>query len=100
MFFDKLWVRIKGELLSLKEDDSVTEDLRTRAGRLLDHVQERVPVDDQIPAHARDKEMVGRKRRELAGIEEKWRELVEERDHQKDSHKDDRTLPPNPRKLG
>lgn len=110
MFFGKLWVRIKGELLALKEDDSVTEDLRARAGRLLDHVQERVTgaqerdrvtgVSDGEPSAEAHGEATRRTRAELADIEEQWRKMADERDRQKNSDRNDQPLPPNPRQLG
>jgi hypothetical protein len=109
MFFDKLWVRIRGELLALQEDNSVTDDLKAKAGRLLDRVQERVTrgedagqynTRDREGAHTRHDEAPERKRKDLAALEEQWRKIAEERDRQKDSYEDHKPLPPNPRELG
>ncbi len=110
MFIDKLWVRIKGELLTLKEDLSVTEDLRTKAGRLLDHVQERViggypdPTvidhESQAPPSVGQEKVSERTRRDLADIEQEWQELAKERDRQKGTDEETKSPPPNPRRLG
>lgn len=109
MFFDKLWIRIKGELLALKEDDSVTEDLRAKAGKLLDHVQERVKGAQESLGHApidsnrergRAEIRSQAEQRDLADIEEEWRKLAKDRDRQKKSAKEEKPLAPNPRQLG
>ena len=42
MLLDKLWVRIKGEFLSLKEDVSAGEDLKEKAELLLRKLEERM----------------------------------------------------------
>jgi hypothetical protein len=109
MFFDKLWLRIRGELLALQEDGFVTKDLKAKAGRLLDRVQEHGTGDehagqsttrDREGAPSRHDEASERKRKEMAGLEEQWRKIVEERDRQKGPDKDSKPLPPNPRELG
>jgi hypothetical protein len=98
MFVDKLWVRIKGELLALKEDLSVTEDLRTKAGRLLDRIQERVSGGypdptitdqaDRASPHTRSDEAPPRARSDLAGVEQEWQGIAKDRDRQKASDRE------------
>jgi hypothetical protein len=110
MFIDKLWIRIKGELLTLKEDLAVTEDLRTKAGRLLDHVQERVikghaypraaDREDPVPPRGGSEEVSRRTRMNLADIEQEWQEIAKERDRQKGLDEETNSPPPNPRRLG
>jgi len=110
MFIEKLWVRIKGELLALTEDLSATQELRAKAGRLLDRIQERVAggfPDPTMPSRkdqgtglTRVKEVPDETRREMAGIEEEWRDIANERDHQKEAGQEGAAPAPNPRRLG
>ncbi|MFH1113428.1 MAG: hypothetical protein V1792_05860 [Pseudomonadota bacterium] len=46
MFLDKLWLRIRGELLTLKEDFTAGDDIRDRAANLLDRLEHRISGED------------------------------------------------------
>jgi hypothetical protein len=109
MFLDKLWVRIRGELLSLREDASAGDDLRARAYELLERMQDhslragrdepavdegllRIPKEASHPEHPRS--------RSLADLERDWQELMRQRDKQKARPAEPGMPSPNPRRLG
>lgn len=107
MFFDKLLVRIRGELLSLQEDLSAEEDLRGRAELLLRKLEERVRGTEENSADRRaESQSTGRVREKgtswedlPADLRQEWEELLRKREEKKVTPVDD-AVPPNPRQLG
>jgi len=115
MVIDKLWLRIKGELLTLRDDLSEGENLRARAERLLQKLDEQfrqAPKEPGASAEAdaeRDREQYAPETsveagkagtRSLEEIEEEWRELVRLRNGTKAKPSPPEQSGPNPRKLG
>lgn len=107
MFFDKLFVRIKGELLSLKEDLSAEEDLRGRAEVLLRRLEGK---PGGIEENATDERNAGSAASELyknetsgtdvpADLRKEWEDLMRRREEKK-TKSDGNPPPPNPRELG
>ena len=116
MFLDKLWLRIRGEILTLKEDFSSGEDLRERAADLLDRLEHHVSGRDDIHP-GRDSGIASRansgrddagSRRDatdpyLKDLQRELDELKAQRNQRIESVEDpeeSEPLPPNPRKLG
>ena len=115
MVIDKLWLRIKGELLNLKDDLSEGENLRARAERLLQKLDEQLrpaQLESKTPSEANvqqdrersepeaAKEVGETAPRSLQEIEAEWRELVRLRNETKAKPSDPESPWPNPRKLG
>lgn len=126
MFLDKLWLRIKGELLTLKEDISESGDLRERAERLLQRMEERLNRSGVMPsresgiAHRSsglpgkgelDSDHPGSETRHFEDaespelstfpeIEREWEELMRRRKQKPASGQEEESPPPNPRTLG
>jgi hypothetical protein len=113
MVIDKLWLRIKGELLTLKDDLSEGENLRARAERLLDKLEEQfkpAPTEPEASVEANaNRELhspeapvaVGKTaQRSIQELEEEWRELVRLRNETKAKPSPSEPPSPNPRKLG
>jgi hypothetical protein len=111
MFLDKLWLRIRGELLTLKEDFSSGDDLRERAANLLEKLEHRISGEDidyratgsgvdsghsQRGAHT-----VGRSDPpSLEDLEKEWDDLKKQRDASSADSEESGPPPPNPRELG
>jgi hypothetical protein len=109
MFLDKLWVRIKGELLSLREDATAGDDLRAKAAELLDRLQDVDPragrvepsVEGMVRADQTGTPQPEQPRnRSLAELESAWQKLMRQRDEQKARSMEPPTPTPNPRRLG
>lgn len=118
MFFDKLWVRIKGDLLIMKDDLAAGENLRERAtillGRLEDLLRNKESEGEdgaQEESHAEESsqgEMEstgtlaarGRSDTALQNIRHEWEELVTLREGRQENSRDAQVPPPNPRRLG
>jgi hypothetical protein len=108
MLFDKLWVRIKGELLTLGEDFPGAQEIREKGERLLQKLErqwEELKKVKEEPgsgnAEAQDhsaKEVQTETSRQ--NIEREWDELMKLRDEEKRDSGNSEVTPPNPRILG
>lgn len=107
MFLDKLWMRIKGELLNLQDDISAGDDLRDKAAILLDKLERGLglseiaaPSDypESLRTAHRNTEAI--QETSLAAIEQEWRELMRQKEEKKTATDEPEELPPNPRILG
>jgi DNA repair exonuclease SbcCD nuclease subunit len=123
MFLEKLWLRIRGELLLLKEDLTGEGALRERAEDFLQKLERRLSADD-VPDEARsdplarldavkrkmeearskvrDREHTTEKtdRPSLDELERAWEELKKLREDKRRLSTEGNEPPPNPRKLG
>jgi hypothetical protein len=123
MFLDKLWLRIRGELLVLKEDLAGEGTLRERAEDFLDKLERRLSADDS-PAEVRSdpvtrldamKRKIDEARAEgrdlehatestdrpsLDELERAWEELKKLREEKRRVSPEQGEPPPNPRRLG
>ena len=111
MFLDKLWLRIRGELLTLKEDFSSEEDLRARAADLLNKLEDRVSgrhVKPRTDGRERDSQerlghVVNPVKPEMQSMEDlqsEWEDLKRRRDGSTGKVEEPEPPPPNPRELG
>jgi hypothetical protein len=121
MLLDKLWLRIKGEFLLLKEDMASGDDLREKAETFLDKLEgllgapesrenRESRVEDALKKmeEAREKSETELRRDRtqgaasptLAELEKAWEELSRLRQEKKQGQTDEAPPPPNPRKLG
>lgn len=122
IMLDKLWVRLKGELLLLKEEIFSDDDVRDKAETLVDKLERRFGSEDPDPAGRRDlSERVEKLRRRLGrGSDEASKGRREDADLPSDRELEDaleelkrrreqkrakggsssQALPPNPRQLG
>jgi len=111
MFLDKLWLRIKGELIILREDLSAGADIREKAAILLDKLEQRLnlpdlgsPRSDEEQRASRSVEQAseseGKSSSSLDDIQREWQELAKQKDEPKISDDEDQHPPPNPRTLG
>jgi hypothetical protein len=118
MFFDKLWVRIKGDLLTMKDDVAAGAHLRAKAAVLLAKLEEllahkeseigegtpKSPHAGETAASKLDSRTDGvtedAKHAELQDLRREWEKLQELRDERHEESKDSDIPPPNPRKLG
>ncbi len=111
MFLDKLWLRIRGELLTLKEDLSAGDDLRERAAKLLDKLEHSISGDDLIDRATGTRVDSRRSRNstdipgrsDLPSLEDLERELdylKQQRDASSSDSEESEPPPPNPRELG
>jgi DNA repair exonuclease SbcCD nuclease subunit len=123
MFLEKLWLRIRGELLLLKEDLTGEGALRERAEDVLQKLERRLSAED-VPDEARSDPLtrldaVKRKMEEarskvrdherttektdrpsLDELERAWDELKKLRDDKRRLSPEGKEPPPSPRKLG
>lgn len=107
MFFDKLLVRIRGELLTLREDLAAEEDLRGRAELLLRRLEERLGGSEVNPAGQASDRLSNGPEHETnpvrtgvpADLKKEWEDLMK-RKAEKKVHPGDDAPPPNPRELG
>ncbi len=118
---DKLWVRLKGELLLLKEEIFSDDDVREKAETLVEKLERRFGTEDPDPAGRRAlsdrveklRRQLGRasdestvERREDADLpsdrelEEALEEVKRRREQKRAKGSSSEALPPNPRKLG
>ncbi len=115
MLLDKLWVRIKGEILTLKED-LTNSDLRTDAESFLEKIERRIgfeksqtdnqdlsarvdKVADKIKKASKHEDLIPRST-DKATIEE-LREALDRLESKKQQSKNKTAdLEPNPRVLG
>jgi len=118
MYFDKLWVRIKGDLLIIKDDLAAGENLRERATILLarledllgnkeseggEGTQEERHVEDSAQFKMESVDTVAAEDRSdtaLQNIRHEWEELVKLREERQEDSQDSQAPPPNPRRLG
>jgi len=111
MFLDKLWLRIKGELIILREDLSAGADLREKASLLLDKLEQRLDLSDSDTQAQQRERPAGRSAeqapesdsadsRSLDDIQREWQELVKLRGETKGRDDETEPPPPNPRTLG
>jgi len=118
MFFDKLWVRIKGDLLIMKDDLAAAASLRKRAAVLLARLEELLTnkareagegtqKGPHFEESAQDKLEPGTdtavedaKHDALQDLRGEWERLMELREERHEESKDSDVPPPNPRKLG
>jgi len=106
MLLDKLWVRIRGSLLTLKDDFSLGDDIRDKAQGLLkrldlhEEARETAP-DPESPSQARPGEQTERRRTQtLEEIKQEWEELLRSKESGRSQSPDTSPQPPNPRRLG
>jgi len=122
MLLDKLWLRIKGELLLLKDDMAAGDDLRVKAETLLEKLERILGAPESKDERDADRthrvEGVHKKAEEaggtadrqnlaqgeaaptLAELEKAWEELSRLRQEKKEGATDQAPPRPNPRKLG
>ena len=110
MFLDKLWIRIRGELLTLTEDLSTGQDVRDKAEALLATLERRVRGEDAetVPDRTGEGASTTQRAGAVAGAEPASLEEIEQQLEELKRRKDDLTrpgtqsdqTPPNPRKLG
>lgn len=107
MFLDKLWMRIKGELLNWQDDMSAGDDLRDKAAILLDKLERKlgsseiaVPSDYQESLRTAQRNGEAIQETSLAEIEQEWQELMRQKEEKKTATDEPEELPPNPRTLG
>jgi len=111
MFLDKLWMRIRGELLNLREDISAGDDLRDKAGILLDKLERRLDSSETVgrsdypeslrTGHREEYRNAGEIRENSLGeIEQEWQELMRQKEKKKSATDEPEESAPNPRILG
>jgi hypothetical protein len=126
MLLDRLWIRIKGELLSLKEDIAGDTDLRSQAELLLDRLESRLMLpssekdrsrdpaqridtilkrmeeeqDTKADADTQNLQADRQEHSSVREIEKIWDDFLEKRDERKGQTEDAKDDQPNPRRLG
>ncbi|MEJ2715673.1 MAG: hypothetical protein P8182_00800 [Deltaproteobacteria bacterium] len=123
MFLDKLWLRIRGELIVLKEDLTGEGALRERAEDFLEKLERRLSADDstaevrsdpltrldamkrkidEARSEGRDLEQANSStdRPSLDELERAWEELKKLREEKRRVSPEQEEPPPNPRRLG
>ena len=105
MFLEKLWLRLRGEILALKEDLTAEMDLRDKAATLLETLERRVSGTDaqesQRPAEREsDRPERSADPMSLRDIEKEWEDLRRERDKSRQEPGARESSGPNPRQLG
>lgn len=111
MFLDKLWLRIRGELLTLKEDFTSSEDLRDKAADLLNRLEHRVSGKDLGPetdargeasreASRRSQESTDVEAQSLEDLKREWEDLKNRTTGSAQEAEESEPPPPNPRQLG
>jgi hypothetical protein len=107
MFFDKLWVRIKGELLTFRDDFAGAQEIREMGERLLQKLEGRLrglakgnqashPGEAQCGEYSEKEAQAS----SLHDIEREWDELLKLREDRKQDSEKSETTPTNPRTLG
>lgn len=102
MFLEKLWVRLRGELIAFRDDMRSDEDLREKAEALLDRLEKRLSGvagegDDRSEATPRVQQP---DIQSLHEIQNEWEELQTRRERKHDRSEVAEPSPPNPRRLG
>jgi len=105
MFLEKLWLRLRGELLTFKEDLDAETDLRDKAATLLERLEKRLRGSEGPDSQRQrtEKADAGNQLPELTSlrdIEKEWEELRrarQEKHEEPEPREDPKT---NPRKLG
>ena len=107
MFLEKLWLRLRGELLAFKEDFGDDTDLREKAERLLEKLETRLRTTEaegsrwQKQRGASEDELGEPPGPEsLRAIEKEWQDLQKQRRQQQPKPETAEPSEPNPRKLG
>jgi len=107
MFLEKLWLRLRGELLAFKEDFGDDKDLREKAERLLEKLETRLrateaegPQRQKQRGASEDELGEAPDPRSLRAIEEEWQDLQNQRRQQQPKPEATEPSEPNPRKLG
>jgi hypothetical protein len=107
MFFDKLWVRIKGELLTFRDDFAGAQEIREMGERLLQKLEGRLrgPAkgnqgSDSSEAQSGEYSEKVAPSSSLQDIEQEWDELLKLREERKQDSEKSETTPTNPRTLG
>jgi hypothetical protein len=113
MFVAKLWVRIKGEVLALKDDLAQGGDLRDKASQLIEKIEQRLIADTERPlpdrvdsASEASSSRVSPERHaapppSVEELERAWQELRRLKDQANPPPPSRESSPgPNPRKLG
>jgi hypothetical protein len=106
MLLDKLWVRIRGGLLALKDDFSLDEDIRGKAEALLEKLDLREGVEkrESHPESTTDvsemRETQPGRKATLEEIRQEWEELLRRKEQEKARTTEPPKGPPNPRRLG
>lgn len=109
MFLEKLWLRIKGELIVFREDLGASQDIKEKAERLLQKLEDQLASmtgrqkqegerPDASPGESLEKEPQAAE--SLREIEQEWQELLKLREEQKEKDSSHQTTPRNPRTLG
>lgn len=106
MLLDKLWVRIRGSLLVLKDDLSLGEDIRRKAEGLLEKLDLREETDE-LESRSDAKSEVqqlgqaqGSRKQTLEEIRQEWEGLLRRKEQDEGQSSEELQPPPNPRKLG
>jgi hypothetical protein len=115
MFWGKLWIKIKGDLFSLREDIASGGDLGQQAESFLDKLERRLGMtnfeshgsedaDARIEAVAREIAQAKDLQKDASvpdlELERAWDELRKGREPAKEAEDESPAPPPNPRKLG
>ncbi|MEW6136982.1 MAG: hypothetical protein AB1733_02035 [Thermodesulfobacteriota bacterium] len=102
MFLEKLWVRLRGELIAFRDDMRSEKDLREKAEALLERVEKRlsgVSREGDERSEARS-EVQEPDIQSLHQIQGEWEELRSRRERKHDHSEEAEPPPPNPRRLG
>jgi hypothetical protein len=106
MLLDKLWVRIRGSLLTLKEDFSLGDEVRDKAQRLLEKLdlqeasRETANGAEKPSEGDREEHVQVTRTQTLEEIKQEWEELLRSKESGKDRTSGSSQQPPNPRRLG
>jgi hypothetical protein len=108
MFFDKLWVRIKGELLTFRDDFAGAQEIKEMGERLLQKLEGRLRGlakgnQGSHPGEAQSGEYSEKEAQassSLQDIEQEWDELLKLREERKQDSEKSEATPTNPRTLG
>jgi hypothetical protein len=109
MFLEKLWLRIKGELILIREDLGAGRDIREKAELLLQKLENRLGFltgAEKAQADRLDTSQGGSSEKETQAeqsfreIEQEWQDLVKLREKEQRKSEGDKATPPNPRTLG
>lgn len=108
MFFDKLLVRIRGELIALREDLAAEEGLRGQAELLLRRLEDKLGVAEEkgLSERSDDPSAEQVRQRDLSGahvpadLRQEWEDLMKRRVEKNVDRDEDPPPPVNPRELG
>lgn len=106
MFLEKLWLRLRGELLKLKEDLDAETDLREKAATLLETLERRLSAAEDRGSQSlqRSRNADDRDRppdlTSLRDIEKEWEDLRRAREEKREEPEAREGSTTNPRKLG